>query len=282
MTEIAEWYNSLSPLLRIPTIIITAIAGHFIIRGFSLINEWIFVPRKVVGPSHRDLFVTRHPKAATISSLVVSALTFTLWFVAFGLILAVFNVSLTAYLATASIVGLAVAFGSQSLVQDMVVGLTLVFTDALDIGDMVEVSGQIGRVEMIGLRFTKLTNILGQSIFIPNRNIIVVGRYRRDCVRAYFDVQIPDTESPEAFEARIMKIAFDFTKQFDAIIMEEPRSFGIKSAGEGWRYLRIRFRIWPGQQAFVETAFKQRVLTEIKASFEQYQDWMVSVVYKVT
>ena len=93
--------------------------------------------------------------------------------------------------------GLAVAFGLQGLIQDIVIGLTLVFTDAFDVGDMIELSGsgvsaQVGRVERIGLRFTVLTNFQGQRVFVPNRNIVLVSRFRAGVIRAYVDIQIPE------------------------------------------------------------------------------------------
>ncbi len=63
--------------------------------------------------------------------------------------------SLKTYLASASIMGLAIGFGSQGLVQDVVTGVTLVFSDLIDVGEMVEISGQTGIVRSIGMRFTR-------------------------------------------------------------------------------------------------------------------------------
>ena len=70
----------------------------------------------------------------------------------FGLILQEFGVNLTAYLASASIIGLAISFGSQGLIQDIVIGLTLIFWDAMEVGDMVEIYASatvIGRVDQM-------------------------------------------------------------------------------------------------------------------------------------
>src|SRR5690606_31536312 len=141
-------------------------------------------------------FVTQKPKFITLTGLVASALTFIIYSVALGFILHVFGVNsqkfLTTYLATASVIGLAVGFGSQGLVQDVVTGLTLIFSDTLDVGDMIEVSGQVGRVERVGLRFTRLTNFLNQQVFVPNRTIMSIVRFPRGGVPAYADVQIPE------------------------------------------------------------------------------------------
>lgn len=99
---------------------------------------------------------------------------------------------MTAYLASASVIGLAVGFGLQGLVQDIIIGLTLIFSDALNIEDVVELSGQIGKVEHIGLRFTTIVNLHGQQIYVPNRNITMISRFRRGAIRGYVDIQVPD------------------------------------------------------------------------------------------
>ena len=124
-------------------------------------------------------------KSRTISSLTTSVLVFLLYFSAFGLILSEFGVSLKAYLASASILGLAIGFGSQGLVQDVVNGLTVVFSGLFDVGDMVEISGQTGIVSTFGMRFTVIQNAFGAEVSIPNRTITNVVRYPRGYIRAW-------------------------------------------------------------------------------------------------
>ena len=85
-------------------------------------------------------------KTRTVISLVTSAVIFALYFAAAGFALNEFGVSLKAYFASASIIGLAIAFGSQGLVQDVVSGLTIVFTDLFDIGDVVEITCRLRRI----------------------------------------------------------------------------------------------------------------------------------------
>lgn len=239
---------------------------------------------RVVGPAgaQRPPGTARHPKIATILGLFFSAATFVLWFVAVGVVLAAFAIDPTTYFATATVIGLAVGFGSQGLVQDIVIGLTLIFTDAMDVGDTVEVSGQVGRVERVGLRFTTLTNFLGQTVFIPNRNIAVVGRFRRGVVRAYVDVQVPDGVEPIAVAERVLMMARALHNQHPASVISEPEVMGVREAGEdAWRYVRLKIRLWPGQQPLVETVFRQRVIAHMKTLDEKYADWMVPVTYRV-
>jgi moderate conductance mechanosensitive channel len=262
--------------------VLIALSIHFLIKGIRRASEWIVDPSYRGGALSKEIFSAHHPKFATVASLVVSALTFTLYFLAFGLVLKEFNVSLGAYLATASIAGLAIAFGAQGLVQDIVIGLTLIFSDVFDIGDVIESSGQVGKVESIGLRFTKIINLTGQNIYIPNRNIALVGRYPAGNIKAYADIQIPEGTSVEEAASIVKQIASGMHEQYRAIILAEPAFIGIQKAGpEGWEYLRIMFTLWPGQNGLIETTFRQRITAELKSLNPDYADWMITVIYRV-
>ena len=124
-----------------------AIVAHFLVRLLQFIGDWLI--RKSAAKKSPVGFVTHQPKFVTLTGLITSALTLVIYSIGLGFILSVLNVPiktfLATYLATASVVGFAVGFGSQGLVQDVITGLTLIFTDTLEVGDMVEISGQVGR-----------------------------------------------------------------------------------------------------------------------------------------
>ncbi len=280
--DILRWFQELHGIPRILLILLVAALAHFVVQAIRKLGEWVMAPTHVPKVTAKTAFSQRHPKVATIVSLTVSALTFTIYFAAVGLIFEELNVSLTAYLATASVVGLAIAFGSQSLVQDVVVGLTLVFTDAMDIGDIVEVPGQIGRVEEIGLRFTTLVNFKGQRVYVPNRNIGLISRYRGGVVRAYADIQIPKTVDATQVIELVNRIARGMRAQHPAIILSDPETFGVREAKPAdWSYLRIKFRLWPGQEPLVQETFKQRVIMALKELDPNFAAWMVDITFRV-
>lgn len=286
MEPIATFWD-LPSAVRILIILGLAVLGHVVVQAIRRASEGVLASARAPGRTAKEEVAKRFPKFATVTSLVVSALTFLIYFGALGLILSEFRVDLRAYLATASVVGLALAFGLQGLVQDVVIGLTLVFTDAFDIGDMIEISGtgvtsQIGRVEKIGLRFTTLINFQGQRVFVPNRNIVLVSRFRRNVIRAYVDIQIPPEADEAAVRDRIDRLARGFRSQHGAVLVTEHAIFDILEAEDGgWRYLRLRFRLWPGQGALVEHAFRQRVIAVMKEFDPEYPDWGVTVTYRV-
>ncbi len=263
--------------LRILAIVLIAVIAHFAVRGLRSLSE-----RFLIGTAtSREQLWRQNPKFATLTTIFVSAATFTIYFAAIGLILSELGVDLTTYVASASVIGLAVGFGLQGFVQDVVVGLTLIFTDLLNVGDMVDISGQTGRVQRVGLRFTTLLNFHDQKVNIPNRNITLINRYRRGYVRAYVDVQIPAGAQIQEVVELVERIARGMRHQFPAIILEDPESMGTRQAeGGSWQYIRMKFKLWPGQGSIIETTYRQRVLTVLRASHPDYADWMVTVTYR--
>ncbi|MBR9990757.1 MAG: mechanosensitive ion channel [Gemmatimonadetes bacterium] len=272
--------HTLPPMLRIAVIALIAFGMHLIVRVLRWASEWVLSPVDGPGKAH-EIFVRREPKVATLTTLVVSALTFTIYFIAFGLILSELGVTITTYFASTTVIALAVGFGSQGLVQDIVIGITLVFSDAFNVGDIVEISGQVGRVDRIGLRFTTLTNFLGQTVYIPNRNIGVIGRYRRGAIRAFVDIQLTRSVDETHIIDTVHAIARGLRAQQPAILLSDPEVLGPFDAAPGdWRFIRVKFRVWPGQGAFVEGAFRQRTLAALRQIDAEYADWMMTVSYR--
>jgi small conductance mechanosensitive channel len=229
--------------------------------------------------------VTQKPKFVTVTRLAVSGVTFVIYFVALGLIVQECGFSLTTYMASASVVGLAISFGSQGLVQDIVMGLTLIFWDAMDVNDMVEVTGAtnsvIGRVEEIGMRFTKVVNFYNQTVFIPNRTIGNVSRFPHGGVDAYADPQIPGGTDQQKVVQTVENIAVGMWAQFGAIILGEPILGEIETAqGGSWCFVRVHFKIWPGQGSLIENTFRQEVVRAMREIDPKYADWQVPVTYR--
>ena len=267
---------------RLLLIVLLALLLHLTVRITRNLTEWL------ITKSHAEKnplgFVTHQPKFITLIQLIASGVTFILYFLAMGLVLEEFGVNLKGYLASASIVGLAISFGSQGLVQDVVISLTLIFSDAMDAGDMVEIAGTvvvIGRVEAIGLRFTTLRNLYNQIVFIPNRTIANVSRFPQGGMLAYADIQIPPGADQAKAVQTVSNIALGLWAQFGAIIMAEPGIDPLEAVpGDNWQFLRVHFKIWPGQGSLIENTFRQQVISAMKTFSPAYADWQVPVTYR--
>jgi small conductance mechanosensitive channel len=258
--------------VRILMIIAVVIAAHLVVVVVRKIGQRVVVA--LPGSSFA--------KVRTISSLLTSIVIFLLYFTAVGLVLREFGVSLTAYLASASVLGLAIGFGSQGLVQDVVTGLTLIFSDLVDIDDMVEISAQTGIVQSIGMRFLILKNHLGAQVFIPNRTITNVINYPRGYVRCLVDITLSNEKDiANQMIQRVAPIITAAFEQYTGIFITPPSTEGRFKTRSGKEFLRIKFRIWPGRGTVLETTLKQEIVQTLKEIESAYADWMVSVNYEV-
>jgi small-conductance mechanosensitive channel len=286
MTAIGKLYSHFSnhtssPERRLALIIVMVIAVHLMVKGTRLLSEWL-INR---GRARKGLeFVTHQPKFVTLIQLVANSVTFFLYFIAVGLVLEEYGVDLTKYLASASILGLAISFGSQGLVQDVVISLTLIFSDVMDTGDLVDVlagNSVIGHVEEIGLRFTIVRNFYNQAVYIPNRTIANVSRFPYGGIYAYADVQLPADVARDAALQLVKNAAQGMWVQFGAIILDEPGIGPVEEApGHSWNFVRVQFKIWPGQGALIENTFRQQVVSSLKTLKADYADWQVPVTYR--
>jgi len=271
-----------STALRLLLIAGLALLLHLTVKATRGASEWLI--KKGHAEKNPLIFVTQTPKFVTLIQLLASSVIFVMYFFAMGLVLEEFGVKLKNYLASASILALAVSFGSQGLVQDVVISLTLIFSDAMDVGDMVEIVGSatvIGRVEEMGLRFITLRNFFNQAVFIPNRTIANVSRFPNGGVLAYADVQIPlEVDQARAIQT-VRNIVQGIWGQFGAIILEEPIVGDLESAAGGnWRFVRILFKIWPGQGGLIETTFRQQIISNMQILSPAYAEWQVPVTYR--
>jgi small conductance mechanosensitive channel len=279
-TPAGDFWHRTPVEIHVLIVIGLAFVVHLAVKIVRHITEWS------INKSHAEKkplgFVTQQPKFITLTRLIVSAITFMIYFLAIGFVLVEgFQVNLTTYLAGASIIGFAISFGSQSLVQDLVTGVTLIFSNAMDIGDIVDLSGTMGCVERIGLRFTKLINFYNQEIFVPNRNIGNVSRFPHGGLQAYAEIQVPaQAEQPKVIQ-KIEEVAKGTWRQFDGIILAEPQVGNVEATlPGGWNYLRVEFKIWPGQGSLIETTFRQQITFAMKAFDPNYADWMVAITYR--
>jgi small conductance mechanosensitive channel len=224
---------------------------------------------------------SKFPKIRSILSLLNSIIIFALYFGMVGFALKEFGVSLTAYFASATVIGLAVGFGSQGVVQDVVTGLTLVFSDLIDIDEMVEISGQVGIVRSIGMRFLVIENPLGAMVYIPNRTIGNVINYRKGYIRCLVDVTLPPDEAVSAkMQEHIRLMMENFADQHPGILVANPSIDGKMQTKSGKTFLRVKFRIWPGRGGLIETNFKQELVKSMQSLLPEFADWMVSVFYE--
>ena len=249
-------------LLRILQILLIAVAARLVIGGMRWLSHFFIYSSW--GPL-RYLYPQSKSRIRTIHSLGLNVLKYIVYLLAVGFILSELGINYTAYFVSLSFVGLAIGFGSQGLVQDMVTGLFVLFEGQFEVGDMVEISGQVGVVTDFGLRMTKLRNYAGQEVFIPNRNISTVGRFVRGAQQVWVDVHLTDKASSEQGIGLLGQIGKEVAEQFEGVMVKSPEVSGPRSLAAGGQFIRLATAIWPKEQWVID----QQLLPRIRESFKQ-------------
>lgn len=116
-------------------------------------------------------------RAKTVAALLNNASMFLIWGTAVSMVLAILGINIVPLVAGAGVLGLAVAFGAQAFVRDVISGLLIIIEDYISVGDKVEIAGKTGRVESVRLRTTVIRDEKGKAThIIPNSQISIISK----------------------------------------------------------------------------------------------------------
>lgn len=198
----------------------------------------------------------------TLTKLLKSIMTYVVYFIAFIMILATFGFEIMPLLAGAGVAGIAIGFGAQSLVKDIISGFFIVFEDQFSVGDYISVTDISGTVEEIGLRTTKIKNFTGEQYIIPNGNITQVTNYSIYNGLALVDVNLSYETDVEEAEILIKGILMDlFAKHED--IVAEPAILGVHELELSHLALRVTAETLPGSQWSVARLIRKEIKEQL-------------------
>jgi small conductance mechanosensitive channel len=167
-----------------------------------------------------------------------------------------------AVLAGAGILGLAVGFGAQSLVKDVISGFFILFEDQFGVGDVVKIGEFTGVVERMSLRATSLRNLEGQVHVVPNGNIQHVTVMTKDWARAVLDVTISHKEDLSKVINILQRIGNKLAQEWPDCVMEQPSVLGVEKLDDSGVTLRCIVKTPPFKQADVLREWRRRVKDE--------------------
>ncbi len=194
-------------------------------------------------------------KIDTLSALSQSALKYIVYIVTGITILGQF-VDTTSILATAGIGGLAIGFGAQSLVKDVISGFFILFEEQYAVGDYVSIGDTSGTVEEIGLRITKIRGFKGDLTIIPNGQVVKVVNYTRGNALAVVDMAVPYNTDVDKATAIMQEAALEYAEQ-NPDIVEPPQVLGIVDLGDSRILIRIIARTLPRKHWGVERELRK-------------------------
>lgn len=194
----------------------------------------------------------------TILKLLQSVLSYLVYFSAIIGILSVFGIKVAGLLAGAGIAGLAIGFGAQSLVKDVITGFFIIFEDQFGVGDYIRINIAEGTVVEIGLRTTKIKGVTGEQYIIPNGSITDVINYSINNSKAMIDMQL-------AFDADIEKaekVINEYLKTLPEIhpeLVAPPTFLGVQNITGTEVTIRIMAETLPLQQYGVARTIRRNV-----------------------
>ena len=255
--EIIESYlkdskGNLNILGKLIKILIIIIAIKIVI---SLTNKLI---DKALKNRKETNYFANNRRANTVAEVMKKLVKYTLYFMGIMIVLDMFNINTTSILATAGIGGLAIGFGAQSLVKDIITGFFILLEDQYAVGDYVKIETFEGIVEELGMRVTKLRDFSGELHIIPNGRIQVVTNKTRGAMRALVKISIAYEENIDKVNAILEKICSEIKVSNDSIL-DGPNILGVTELGEFGISITIVAKTKPMDQWSVEREIRKKV-----------------------
>lgn len=258
MEYLLNIYNSFLHLYDIKILkIIFDILKILIITFISLKIGYLLIDRfYIIHEKSKIQFPEK--KVKTLSSLSKNIVRYVIYFVAAASILKIFNIEMSSIIAVAGIGSLAIGFGAQNLVKDIITGFFIIFEDQFGVGDYVTVNNFSGTVEEIGLRISKIRDFSGDLHIIPNGEIKTVTNHTRGGMRALVNVGVPYEEDVDKIVDVLKDICEDIKKSRNDVI-DGPTILGITDFQDSQILITIIAKTEPMHQWEVERDIRYRI-----------------------
>jgi small-conductance mechanosensitive channel len=207
-------------------------------------------------------------RTETLTKVLGSAGIVVIWTVAGIYVLSGLGYDLAPLLAGVGIIGLAVGFGAQDLVKDVVNGFFILLEDQYGVGDVVQINQEAaGKVEQLTLRVTGLRDIDGTMHFVSNGSIDHVANRTKDWSRAVIDVGVSYSADPAQVRRVLEKVSSDAKESGEAggSLYEPPQVLGVEALGEYEVVWRVLAETKPGRQWDVGRQLRERIKDELDA-----------------
>jgi len=245
--------------LKILVILLVTAVVLKIVRGLTNKMSALFAKQHIDDESKK--------RAATLGSVIRNILNVLIAIVSLMMILGQLGVEIGPVLAAAGIVGLAVGFGAQSLVKDVINGFFILLEDQVRVGDFIEVGGHSGAVEKVNLKIIILRDIAGNVHYIPNGCVDIVTNKTKGFSRYVFDIGVAYREDVdeviEVMKAVDEKLRSD--PEFQDDIMNPLEVLGLDEFADSAVVIRARSMTKPGRQWAVGREFNRR----LKKAFDE-------------
>jgi small-conductance mechanosensitive channel len=269
LTDITDWLRSagLEIVLFVTGAILLARAikwlGERITRRIDTISDTSAGSIRSEAAKHRHV----------VTQVVMWTVIVLVYSVAGVLVVQRLGVPITGLVAPAAVVGVAVGFGAQRLVQDLLAGLFIIaerqygFGDVVRIGQLGTETGVTGTVEEVTLRVTRMRTVTGEVVIVANGQIVQVTNMSRDWARAVIDVPVPSTADIHRVREILQRIGVEAysDERLRPLLLDTPSVLGVETLEVDTLHVRIVARTLPGKQFAVGREVRSRVAAAFQA-----------------
>jgi small-conductance mechanosensitive channel len=204
----------------------------------------------------------------TLLTLLRNATTILIVAISLMFALSEIGINIAPLIASAGVLGLAIGFGAQKMVQDIITGIFIQFENAINVGDVVAVGGTTGTVDKLTIRSVSLRDVEGTYHIIPFSSVDAVSNYNRGFAYHVADIGIAYREDIDEAKA-LMLAAFDDLREItdhQPNILDELEWFGVNELGDSAVVLRARIKTEPGTQWGIGRAYRELVKKRFDAA----------------
>jgi small-conductance mechanosensitive channel len=243
--------------------VVVIVAGAYVVvRAANLAIEHL---QYKIGRHHVQSDLEWQRRASTLGGILTSIVTAGVGFVAVLMLLRELAIDVLPILTGAGIAGLAIGFGAQNLVRDVISGFFLILEDQVRVGDLARINGVAGLVEQINLRTIVVRDGEGAVQVFPNGSITTLANLSKHFAYALVDLRVAYTENIDRVmgTAREVGAAMERDGPWAPLLLGPLEILGVESLDGGAATLRIRFKVLPLNQGRVANELRKRLMTAL-------------------
>jgi moderate conductance mechanosensitive channel len=241
-------------------IVIVVLGATIVMRASNLAIEHLQHRLRHV---HAQSDLEWQRRASTLRGILTSLVSATVWFFAILMVLRELAIDVMPILTGAGIAGLAIGFGAQNLVRDVISGFFIILEDQVRVGDIARINGTGGVVEEINLRTIVLRDGEGAVQVFPNGTITALANMSKQFAYAVVDVRVTYSENVDRVITTIREVgdAMQAEPPLAAVLLAPIEVIGVESLADGFTTVRCRFKTQPLSQGRVANELRRRVVT---------------------
>jgi moderate conductance mechanosensitive channel len=252
--QIAHWL-----LTHGVNIVAIGVGAYIVVRAASLGIEHL---QYKLAQRHSQTDLEWQRRAATLSGILTSLVTASALFIAMLMVLRELAIDVVPLLTGAGIAGLAIGFGAQNLVRDVISGFFLILEDQVRVGDLVRINSAPGIVEQINLRTIVLRDGEGAVQVFPNGSIASLANLSKQFAYAIVDMRVAYSENMDRVIGTMREVGASMQKDqvWGALVLAPLEVLGVESLADGFASVRVKFKTLPLNQGKVANELRRRLM----------------------